>query len=348
VRQSPVSAPCPACGAAAREAARYCEDCGAAITSRCPGCGATIQGGKRFCARCGEPVRLGWADDAVEHRQTSVIALAGADIAVDTALIRALEEIAQDLGGAVVPLPEGLAVVFGAPRSLEDHLQRARLAALRVVDGEPQSSFSGGVGVASGRLLADPGMWSEDAAADGPIAAAISLATDAAASEVLVEPSLLPVIPDAFQVEPTEGRAGAADAQDGPEPHRVVGMRAGRRASRRRTGRSLSRFVGRERQLRLVDDALGLAESGAGQVIGVVAEPGMGKSRLVEEAQRSSVGRARWVEGRCVPYGAGHPYLPVLDLVRELCDVPLPGRADAAGAVERAFARLEAPPRGAP
>jgi DNA-binding CsgD family transcriptional regulator/tetratricopeptide (TPR) repeat protein len=273
-----------------------------------------------------------------------VIALAGGTVVEEAALIRALEEIAQDLGGAIVRLPEGLAVVFGAPRSLEDHLQRALLAALRLTGGEAPSSTSVGVGVASGRLLVDPGMWPEEAA-DGPIAAAISLATDSAPSEILVEASLLPLIPDAFEVEPLERRDRTADAQgEGTEPHRVVGMRATRRASRRRGGRPLSRFVGRERQLHLFDDALALAESGAGQVIGVVAEPGMGKSRLVEEAQRSSVGHARWVEGRCAPYGASHPYLPVLDLVRQLCDVPLHGRTDAAGAVERAFVRLEAPP----
>ena len=272
-----------------------------------------------------------------------MIALAGGAIADETAFIRALEAIAQDLGGAVVRLAEGPAVVFGAPRSLEDHLQRALLAALRVTDGKRLSSFSGGVGVASGRLLADPDAWS-GGEAEGPISAAVSLAADAAASEILVESSLRPLIPDAYQVEAVERRTRAADGRDeGAEPHRVVGMRAARRASRRREGRPLSRFVGRERQLRLFDEALALAESGAGQVVGVVAEPGMGKSRLVEEAQRPSVGHARWIEGRCSPYGASHPYLPVLDLVRRLCEVPLHGRADAATAVERAFARLEAP-----
>ena len=319
------------------------------MSALCPACGPAARGAARYCGTCGEPLRPGgWADDALEHRQASVIALAGVEIADETTVIRALEEIARDLGGAVVLLPEGLAVVFGAPRSLEDHLQRALLAALRVTDGERLSSPRGGVGVASGRLPADPDTWPGDAA-DGPIAAAISLAADAAPSEILVESSLLPLIPDAFQVEPAEGRGPAADAQgEAAEPHRVVGMRPARRASRRREGRPLSRFVGRERQLRLFDEALALAESGAGQVIGVVAEPGMGKSRLVEEAQRSSVGRARWIEGRCAPYGAGHPYLPILDLVRQLCDVPLHGRADAAGAVERAFARLEAPPGEAP
>ena len=302
----------------------------------------------RFCGACGEPLRLaGRGAESLEYRQASVIALAGGQIAGDSALSRAIEGLAQDLEGVVVRLPEGLACVFGAPRSLEDHLQRALVAALLLRDGEHLSASSGGVGVASGRLLADRGAWPEDAAAGGPIAAAISVAGVAAANEVLVDSSLLPLIPDAAQVEPAQ-RAARADAGEGAGLYRVVGMRPAGRAGRRREGRPLSLFVGRERQLRVFDDTLALAESGAGQVIGFVAEPGMGKSRLVEEVQRFSIGRARWIEGRCAPYGASHPYLPVLDLVRQLCDVPQNGRAEVAGAVERAFARLQVPAGGAP
>src|SRR5262249_25810070 len=47
--------------------------------------------------------------------------------------------------------------------------------------------------------------------------------------------------------------------------------------------RGLSRFVGRERELELLDDALAEATAGRGQVIGIVAEPGVGKSRLCYE-----------------------------------------------------------------
>ncbi len=106
--------------------------------------------------------------------------------------------------------------------------------------------------------------------------------------------------------------------------------------------------MGRERQIRLFDEALVLARSGAGQIIGVVGEPGMGKSRLVEEARRASAGHVRWIEGRCSPYGSSQPYLPVLDLVRQLCAVPQRGRAEIQSAVGHAFQRLQAPAGEAP
>jgi DNA-binding CsgD family transcriptional regulator/tetratricopeptide (TPR) repeat protein len=191
-------------------------------------------------------------------------------------------------------------------------------------------------------MSADAQEWQAEIS-QGPIGDALALAGLAGFGDVLVDASLVPLIPDSFRVEPA-----GTDAEASARARRVVAMLPARRASRRREGRALTRFVGRERQLRLFEDALALAESGAGQVIGFVAEPGMGKSRLVEEAHRTSLGRVRWAEGRCAPYGASHPYLPVLDIVRDLCDVPLQGRADAVRAVEGALARLEAPGGAAP
>ena len=336
---------CPSCGAAAaRDGARYCEECGAAIPARCPSCGGAVPAGKRFCGACGAPLRVaGRAEDAPGNRQASVIVVGG-DVADDAPILHALGSVAEELEGVVVRVPGGAACVFGSPRSLEDHLQRALLAALRLRDGEHWDPRYGGVGVASGRLSADQETWVVNGVALGPIEAAQSLAAAAGAGEVLVDPSLLPLIPDEVSVEPVASGAEAAGVSgDGPRPHRVVGLRSVSPTGRRRRGRPLSRFVGRDRQLRLFDEALVLAESGAGQVIGVVGEPGMGKSRLVEEAHNASAGRARWIEGRCSPYGGSRPYLPVLDLVRRLCGLTTHGRVETERAVGGAFQRLQVP-----
>ena len=330
---------CPACAAHLREGARYCEDCGSTIPSRCAGCGARVQAGKRFCSACGAPQRSGeWSDSASALRQASVVGLARTGD--DEAFAGALENVSLDLDGELVTSQAGVALVFGTPRWLEDHLERALLAALRLRD-DPGVPESVGQGIASGRLSADARTWAAEGA-EGPIRAALALASLAGPREVLVESSLVSLIPDSFQVEPGAGPDLPAEAR------RVVTMLPARRTSRRREGRPRTRFVGRERQMRLLDDALTLAESGSGQIIGFVAEPGMGKSRLVEEAQRATLGRVRWVEGRCAPYGASHPYLPIIDLVRELCGAPLQGRSEAAEAVERTFAELDAPAGGEP
>jgi len=62
--------------------------------------------------------------------------------------------------------------------------------------------------------------------------------------------------------------------------------------------------------------------AGQGQIVAVVGEPGMGKSRLLAEYRRTLAGReVRYVEGHCLSYGSATPYLPLVDLVRQLCAI---------------------------
>ncbi len=76
------------------------------------------------------------------------------------------------------------------------------------------------------------------------------------------------------------------------------------------------RFVGRERELALLHELLERAASGHGQMVGVVGEAGIGKSRLLTEFRRSLRGkRITYLEGRCLSYGSGMPYLPVRDIL---------------------------------
>ena len=63
-------------------------------------------------------------------------------------------------------------------------------------------------------------------------------------------------------------------------------------------------------------------ENGHGQAVGLVGEPGIGKSRLLAEFRRQVAdGRVTWVEGRCLSYGTAIPYLLVLDLLRSACGI---------------------------
>ena len=71
---------------------------------------------------------------------------------------------------------------------------------------------------------------------------------------------------------------------------------------------------------RCLHDHLAAARGGQGQVVGLVGAPGMGKTRLLTEFCRSVPGNQVTVyEGRCLSYGQGTPYLPVRDLVRQVC-----------------------------
>ena len=82
----------------------------------------------------------------------------------------------------------------------------------------------------------------------------------------------------------------------------------------------MSPFVGRERELALLHDCLAAVRTGQGQVVGLVSEPGMGKTRLVTEFCRSLVSQAVTViVGQCLSYGQATPYLPVRDILRQVC-----------------------------
>jgi len=81
--------------------------------------------------------------------------------------------------------------------------------------------------------------------------------------------------------------------------------------------RGLSRFVGRAGDIRTLEDALEQATAGNGQVIGVVAEAGTGKSRLCFEFLESCRARGiRVLIGRAVAHGKNIPFLPILEIFR--------------------------------
>jgi predicted ATPase len=86
--------------------------------------------------------------------------------------------------------------------------------------------------------------------------------------------------------------------------------------------RGLTRFVGRDADLQTLEAALEQAQIGNGQVVGVVAEAGTGKSRLCFEFVERC--RARGIsvnEGHCPAHGKSVAYLPVLEMLRDIFDI---------------------------
>jgi len=109
--------------------------------------------------------------------------------------------------------------------------------------------------------------------------------------------------------------------------HRIAG---------RAEGAALTRFVGREAELRLLDERFSQARAGQGQVVVLVGEPGIGKSRLLTEFHRRLAGASGWMEGQAVPFGRAIPFHPVVDMLRRSFHID-EGEADAA-----VVAKLEA------
>jgi class 3 adenylate cyclase/tetratricopeptide (TPR) repeat protein/transcriptional regulator with XRE-family HTH domain len=115
--------------------------------------------------------------------------------------------------------------------------------------------------------------------------------------------------------------------------------------------RLLRDFIGRDDELAALRGPFAKMEAGHGQVVGVVGEPGIGKSRLLYEFRRSLGDRhITYLEGRCLSYGGSIPYLPILDLVRANCGIQ-DGDAPAAVADKLRFGLQEVglePDRHAP
>ena len=81
--------------------------------------------------------------------------------------------------------------------------------------------------------------------------------------------------------------------------------------------KGLTKFVGRRRELETLKEAFLKAQSGEGQVVGVVGEAGVGKSRLLLEFKNSfPKDDFTYLEGQCLLYGSSMPYLPMLDSIR--------------------------------
>ena len=116
-------------------------------------------------------------------------------------------------------------------------------------------------------------------------------------------------------------RAGGADGSQGPDDTGIRVTGYGPRRSPLETGEELSPFTGRERDLAELRSRLETGLQGEGQLVGVAGEPGIGKTRLAFEFQQLVRGQADVLEGRCLSYGAGIPYLPLLDLLRGICGV---------------------------
>ena len=225
---------------------------------------------------------------------------------------------------------DGIMALFGAPIAHEDHAQRACHAALHLkrdlaayaaeLRRTQGLNFSVRVGLNSGQVVV--GKIGDDLRMDytaqghtvGLAARMERLAEPGAVyltehTAKLVSPYFRLKDLGSFQIQ------GARNPLHVFELEEVSSIRTRFDVSR---ARGLSRFVGRERELALLEQALARAVDGQGSIIGLVANPGVGKSRLCHEfAERC---RARSLEVNCgqgVPHGKSTPFLPVLELMRD-------------------------------
>ena len=234
-------------------------------------------------------------------------------------------------------LGDGFMALFGAPIAHEDHARRAVLAALGIAE---RTDVRIRIGINSGQVvvgtIGDDLRVDYSAFGDTTVLAA-RLQAAAAPGAVLVSEHTADLVHGYFQLQ----EVPAVQVKERTvHPLQVTGV--GTRSSRLDSGEQLTPFAGRERELAELELALQAVTAGAGQVVGVSGDPGLGKSRLAWEFCRLAGPRTTVLEGRCLSYGASVAYLPLFGLVRSECRIAADDSPDqAASKIELKFKSLE-------
>ncbi len=219
-----------------------------------------------------------------------------------------MNSIVESHGGSVEKfIGDAVMAVFGVPVAHEDDALRACRAAVEMRDALPELGVEGRIGVNTGEVLAGT---EERLATGDAVNVAARLEQAAQPGEVLIGTETLALVGEAVEaeaVEPLELKGKSVPV------HAFRLLRTTEGAERRHE----SAFVGRSRELRMLRDTWERATSEPScQLITVVGDAGVGKSRLV--AQGLAEIDARIVRGRCLSYGEGITYWPVVEVVKQL------------------------------
>jgi class 3 adenylate cyclase/tetratricopeptide (TPR) repeat protein len=291
----------------------------------CTSCGHANSEGAKFCEECGFSFAAVPAG-AKEQRKTVTVLFC--DLTGSTALgetldperLRALlaryfermKAIVERHGGSVEKfIGDAVMAVFGVPVLHEDDALRALRAAAEMRDALPELGLQGRIGVMTGEVVTGT---EERLATGDAVNVAARLEQAAAPGEVLIGPPTLALAGDAAEVEPVEPLELKGKAEPVPA-YRLLKVRD---APERRHE---ALFVGRERELALIGAAWERVLAGQRcELVTVIGDAGVGKSRLAAELLASL--EATVVHGRCLPYGEGITYWPVVEVLKQLEVLP--------------------------
>jgi class 3 adenylate cyclase/tetratricopeptide (TPR) repeat protein len=244
--------------------------------------------------------------------------------------LRQISRAIDEFGGTVSSLMgDGLMAFFGVPQAYEDDPERAVLAASRIhqnVAGyvaELGQPLEVRVGINTGRVvLGEMGgaVHSEYTAMGPPVNLAARLQSAAKPGKTLLGESTARMVRYRFHLEPVE----PLDLKGFVEP--VMAYEPLGELARPEPARGIpslqSTLVGRDIELgKLVEMTAGL-DQGIGGIAALIGEPGIGKSRLLQETKLAQQnGQLRFAEGRAYSYTQDQPFSVVLDLLAELLDL---------------------------
>ena len=239
------------------------------------------------------------------------------------------QEVIQRYDGTMTHVTsEGFTAVFGAPVGQEDHARRAVLAALELAQHLRLPPL-GDVHVARMGVHTGPVVVGQLAstlrqhytAVGDTMHQALGLQHLATPGTMLISAATYRLVQEEVQVD--VAGTSPVEGQGVPIPvYRLQGLTQRRAGVSGHGRRHPSRFVGREREVAFLHERLAHVAQGHGQVVGIVGDPGMGKTRLLAEFRRGLGGQpVTYREGHCFPYSHTIPYLPVRDLLRQACGI---------------------------
>ena len=222
--------------------------------------------------------------------------------------------------------------LFGAPKTLEDGPHRAINSALEMrnrllrFNEEKQLPIplSFHIGINTGPVIA--GMVGSGTKQDFTVMGdTVNLASRmegaAETGTILVAESTFRLTEGYFDFEPI-GEVKVKGKEQPVKAYKVLGPKRIITRIEAYQEKGLSPFVGRAVELQHLDRCFEQARGGHGQVVGIVGEPGVGKSRLVCQFRDSlHVEECTIIEGGCVHFGDAIPYLPILDMLKDFFDI---------------------------
>ncbi len=288
----------------------------------CPACGRELPGEFPFCPFCAAPLS---APASREQRKTVTVLFC--DVTGSTRLgeqldpeaLRALlaryfermKQIVERHGGSVEKfIGDAVMAIFGVPVVHEDDALRALRAAVEMRESFPGLGINGRIGVTTGEVVTGT---AERLATGDAVNVAARLEQAAQPGEILIGAETLQLARDAAEVEPVD----ALELKGKAEPlvaYRLLSVQGGEGFARHFE----APMVGRTTELRRLGDAFGQALSSRScQLFTILGAAGVGKSRLAAEFLGSLEGTLI-VRGRCLPYGEGITYWPVVEVIKQL------------------------------
>ncbi|MBI3327125.1 MAG: AAA family ATPase [Nitrospinae bacterium] len=334
---------CTQCGIELPAGAKFCLECGQSVSGR-------SAGQSRFAApevytpkHLAEQILTSRSAVEGERKQVTVLfadlkgsleLLAARDPEearklLDPVLERMMEAVHRYEGTVNQVMGDGIMALFGAPLAHEDHAVRACYAALRMQEAvkryaqEVQRTeglpIQIRVGLNSGEVVVrsiGSDLRMDYSAVGQTTHLAARMEQMAMPGSILITGGALRLAEGYVQAKPL-GPVRIKGLSEPAEVYEVTGAGPVRTRLQAAATRGLTRFVGRQTELDQLRQALEQAWAGHGQVVALVGEPGVGKSRLFWEFTRSHRTHS-WLilESGSVSYGKATSYLPVCDLLK--------------------------------